>query len=249
MAGFTLQVKVREKAGKNLDTMRKQGSIPAVLYGHGIKPQMFWVQYLHFSKLYDKAGENSIVEVTKDEGRAVNVIVNDVQIDPLSSRFSHIDFFQVRMDEKLEAHIPLEFVGESPAVREMGGILVKPIEEILVSCLPKDLPHSLIVDLTVLLEFGSHVQMKDVKIPAGVAVLIPLETTIVLVEAPRTEAEMAALDEKVEGDVTQVEGVVKEEEALVAGEGVAVDTEKKGGSKEEKKAPAAKEAKPPEGKK
>lgn len=238
MAEFTLQVKTREKAGKNLDTMRKQGSIPAVLYGHGIKPQMFWVPYMNFSKLYSKAGENSIIEVTKDEDRPVSVIVNDVQLDPLSSRFSHIDFFQVRMDEKLEAHIPLEFVGESPAVREMGGILVKPMEEILVSCLPKDLPRSLIVDLSVLRELGSHIQMKDVKTPAGVTVLIPLETAIILVEAPRTEAEMAALDEKVEGDVTKVEGVVKEEAAL---DGAAVDTEKKGGNREEKKAPAAKQ--------
>lgn len=236
MAEFTLQAVVREKAGKNLDTMRKQGSIPAVLYGHGTKPQMFWVQYINFAKLYAKAGENSIVEMTPEKGKTVNVIVNDVQIDPLSSRFTHIDFFQVRMDEKLEAHIPLEFVGEAPAVREMGGILVKPMEEVLVSCLPKDLPRSLVVDLTLLHDLNSHIQMKDVKIPAGVEVMIPLETTIVLVEAPRTEAEMAALDEKVEADVTKVEGVVKEE---AAGE-AAPDTEKKGGNKEEKKAPAAK---------
>lgn len=247
MAEFTLQVKTREKAGKNLDTMRKLGSIPAVMYGHGIKPLMFWVQYVNFSKLYDRAGENSIIEVTEDTGKTVNVIVNDVQLDPLSDRFTHIDFFQVRMDEKLEARIPLEFVGESPAVREMGGILVKPIEEILVSCLPKDLPRSLIVDLSVLHEFGSHIQMKDVKIPAGVEVLVPFETAIALVEAPRTEAEMAALDEKVEDDVTKVEGVVKEEAS--AGDTAAIDTEKKGGNKEEKKAPATKEAKPPEGKK
>lgn len=238
MAEFTLQVKEREKAGKDLDTMRKQGSIPAVLYGHGIKPQMFWVQYVNFSKLYDKAGENSIIEVTKGEGKPVNVIVNDVQLDPLSNRFSHIDFFQVRMDEKLEAHIPLEFIGEAPAVREMGGILVKPMEEILVSCLPKDLPRSLVVDLSVLREFGSHIQIKDMKIPAGVEVLIPLETTIIIVEAPRTEAEMAALDEKVEGDVTKVEGIVKEEETATLD--AAIDTEKKGGNKEEKKAPATK---------
>src|SRR3989338_6328978 len=220
MAGFTLQVKVREKAGKNLDTMRKQGSIPAVLYGHGIKPQMFWVQYLHFSKLYDKAGENSIVEVTKDEGRAVNVIVNDVQLDPLTSRFSHIDFFQVRMDEKLEAHIPIEFVGEAPAVREMGGIFVKPVDQILVSCLPKDLPHSFMVDISVLQTFENHIQIKDLQVPSGVTILTEADTTIALVEAPRTEAEMAALDEKVEADVTKVEGVVKEE-APAAEEGAA----------------------------
>lgn len=210
MAEFTLQVKNREQAGKNLHTGRKQGLVPAVMYGHGTAPEMFWVQYLDFSKLYAKAGESSIIEIAPEKGKAMNVIINDVQLDPLLNRFTHVDFFQVRMDEKLEAHIPIEFIGEAPAVREMGGILVKPVEEILVSCLPKDLPHSLTVDLSLLKTFEDHIQIKDMKIPAGVEVLIDLETAVALVEAPRTEAEMAALDEKVETDVTKVEGVVKE---------------------------------------
>src|SRR3989344_3459354 len=225
MAEFTLQVKMREKAGKNLDTMRKQGSIPAVMYGHDTDPQMFWVQYVNFAKLYAKAGESSIIEVAPEKGKAVNVIVQDVQLDPLTSRFSHIDLFQVRMDEKLEAHIPLEFVGAAPAVRELGGILLKPVEEVLVSCLPKDLPHALIIDLSSLKTFDDHIQIKDLQIPAGVTVLAEADTTIALVEAPRTEAEMAALDEKVEADVTKVEGVVKEEAS--AEEGAAAASDKK----------------------
>ncbi|MEK9151529.1 MAG: 50S ribosomal protein L25 [Patescibacteria group bacterium] len=223
MAELTLQVKIREQADRHLDTMRKQGSIPAVMYGHGLKPQMFWVQYMQFSKLYEKAGESSIIEVAPEKGETANVIVSDVQLDPLTNRFSHIDFFQVRMDEKLEAHIPLEFVGEAPAVREMGGIFVKPVDQILVSCLPKDLPHSFVVDISVLHTFENHIQIKDLKVPAGVEILTEHDTTIALVEAPRTEAEMAALDEKVEADVTKVEGVVKEE-APVAEEGAAKDT-------------------------
>lgn len=210
MAEFTLSVKERAQASKDLYTSRKQGLVPAVMYGHGTAPQMFWVQYLGFSKLYEKAGESSIIEVTPEAGKVASVIISDVQRDPLSNRFTHIDFFQVRMDEKLEARIPLQFVGEAPAVREMGGILVKPVEEILVSCLPKDLPHSLIVDLSVLNTFEDHIQIKDMQIPAGVEVLMDDDATVALVEAPRTEAEMAALDQKVEADVTKVEGVIKE---------------------------------------
>ncbi len=210
MAEFTLQVKQRAEATKDLYTSRKQGLIPAVMYGHGIDPQMFWVQYMSFSKLYGKAGESSIIEVTPESGKVVNVIVSDVQRDPLSNRFTHIDFFQVRMDELLEAHIPLQFIGEAPAVREMGGVLVKPVEEVLVSCLPKDLPHSLVVDLSVLHTFEDHIQIKDMQIPSGVEVLTDHDATVALVEAPRSEAEMAELDEKVEADVTKVEGVVKE---------------------------------------
>jgi len=235
MSEFILQVKTREQASKDLFTMRKKGFVPAVLYGHKTEPQMFWIHYVDFSKLYAKAGESSIIELTSETGKKVNVIVQDVQTEPLSGRFSHIDFFQVRMDEKLETHIPLEFIGEAPAVRELGGMLLKPVEEILVSCLPKDLPRSISVDLSILKTFEDHIQIKDLKLPSGVEVMTEMDTTIALIEPPRTEAEMDALNEKVEGDVTKVGGVTKEGAAPVS-----VDTEKKGGNKEEKKAPTAK---------
>ncbi|NCQ06158.1 MAG: 50S ribosomal protein L25 [Candidatus Moranbacteria bacterium] len=210
MAEFTLAVKTRDVAGKDLFTIRKQGFVPAVLYGHKTEAVMFWVNYIAFAKLYAKAGESSIIELDVEKGKKVSVIIQDIQTDPLSNRFSHIDLFQVRMDEKLEAHIPLEFVGEAPAVREMGGMLLKPVEELFISCLPKDLPHSLSVDLSSLKTFEDHIQVKDMIIPAGVEVLTEMDTTVALVEAPRSEAEMEALNTKVEGDVTKVEGVVKE---------------------------------------
>lgn len=224
MAEFTLQVTQRAQAAKDLYASRKQGLIPAVMYGHGIAPQMFWVHSIGFSKLYEKAGESSIIQVVPESGQVANVIISDVQRDPLSSRFTHIDFFQVRMNEKLEAHIPLQFVGEAPAVREMGGVLVKPVEEILVSCLPKDLPHWLEVDLSSLHTFEDHIQVKDMRIPAGVEVLMDADVTVALVEAPRTEAQMAELNEKVEADVTKVEGVVKEASAI---QGTNQSTDKK----------------------
>lgn len=211
MTEFTLNVATREKASAALRRKRAEGLIPAVMYGHGQTPQMFWVKYNDFSKLYAQAGESSIISLTPEAGKTANVIVHEVQLDPMTNRFSHVDFFHVRMDEKLETHVPLEFVGEAPAVREMGGVLVKPLEEVLVSCLPKDLPHSLAVDLASLKTFDDLIQVKDLQIPSGVEVLAESDTTVALVEPPRTEAEMAALDEKVEADVTKVEGVVKEE--------------------------------------
>lgn len=209
---LSLKAAVREKAsGKALAKARKDGRIPAVMYGHGTEPQTLWVDFLAFSKLYAKAGESSILSLAIEDGKAVNVIINDVQLDTLSNRFSHADFFQVRMDEKLETHVPFEFVGEAPAVRENGGILVKPLEELHISCLPKDLPHAIAVDISVLATFDDQIQVKDLKIPAGVEVLIEEGSMVAFVEAPRTDAQMAALDEKPEGDVTKVEGVVKEE--------------------------------------
>lgn len=226
MAAITLQAVVREQAQKDLHRQRQAGMIPAVMYGHGSAPRMFWVKYLDFSKLYAAAGESSIVSLVTGQGQPANVIVNDVQADPLTGRFSHIDFFQVRMDEKLETHVPLEFVGESPAVRESGGILVKTLEEVEISCLPNDLPHSIAVDISVMQTFEHQIKVKDLALPAGVAMLTEADTTVALVEAPRTEAEMAALDEKVEGDVTKVEGVVKETPAAEGAAPAAAKTDK-----------------------
>ncbi|OGI21356.1 MAG: hypothetical protein A2808_01685 [Candidatus Moranbacteria bacterium RIFCSPHIGHO2_01_FULL_55_24] len=214
MQEFTLTVKNREKVStKELERSRKEGKIPAVIYGRGTENQLFWLDYLPFSKIFKEAGQSSILSLAQEKGKALNAIIHDVTFDPLSSRFTHVDFFQVRMDEELETHVPLEFIGEAPAVREHGGILVKTLEEVLVSCLPKDLPHTLPIDLSILKTFEDHIQIKDIALPKGVTLLGELETTIALVEPPRTDAEMAALDEKVEADVTKVEGVVKEEVA------------------------------------
>lgn len=234
MAELVLQATKREQAKKGLPEGRTAGLIPSVLYGHSVEPQIFWVKYLDFSKLYAKAGESSIISLTPDKGKTANVLIQVVQRDPLSSRFTHIDFYQVRMDEKLETNVPLEFIGEAPAVREAGGILVKTLEEVEISCLPKDLPHSITVDIAILKTFDNQIKVRDLPFPTGVEVLTDAETMVALVEAPRTEAEMAALDEKVEADVTKVEGVVKE---VAPSEGAALAAEKpeaKGEKKEKK---------------
>lgn len=210
MADITLSVTPREKVSSTkLVAARKAGKVPAVMYGNKGTPQMLWVDFLTFSKVFAVAGESSIISLQID-GKKASVIVQDLDHDAMTNRVSHIDFFEVSMNEELEAHIPLEFLGEAPAVREMGGVLVKTLEEVTVSCLPKDLPHTLSIDLTTLTDFSTHIQVKDLVLPKGVKVLTDELTTIVLVEAPRTEAQMAALDEKVEADVTKVEGVVKE---------------------------------------
>ncbi len=211
MADIKLTAAVREKtSGDSLIRARKGGKIPAIMYGHKGASQMLWVDVLTFGKVFAVAGESSIISLEIGEGKKSSVIVQDLAYDAMTNRISHIDFFEVSMDEELEARIPLEFVNESPAVREQGGILVKTLEEVTVSCLPKDLPHTIAIDLATLVDFSVHIQVKDLVLPKGVKVLTDELTTIVLVEAPRTEAQMAALDEKVEADVTKVEGVVKE---------------------------------------
>lgn len=210
MTKINLKSKIREVVGKNLNRYRKEGLVPAVIYGHKSKPESLWVNLLDFSKIYEKAGENTIIELDIEGGRKVNALINDTQAEPLSGRFLHIDFFQVRMDEKVEADIPLEFVGEAPAVKELGGVLLKNMDAVPVSCLPGDLPAKIEIDISVLKTFDDHVKIKDLKISDKVKILLEDEAIITGVMPPRTEEELSKLNEKVEEDVTKVEGVVKE---------------------------------------
>lgn len=222
-----LNVLERKETGKALTKLRANGFIPAIRYGHDKTPMNLSVQYIDFSKLYKAAGESTLVELLCAGQKPVNTLIHDVQVDPLSGRFTHIDFYQVNMDEEIETDIALEFIGESPAVKASGGVLIRNLDEVKVKCLPKDLPHSLAIDLARLATFDDQFKVSDIVLPAGVEMLESLDTIVALVEPPRTEAEMAALDEKVEMDVTKVEGVVKE-----APEGAAPA---EGTKKEEKK--------------
>jgi large subunit ribosomal protein L25 len=208
---LTLKVSGREKTSTKVTAQkRKDGLVPTVLYSHGNAAETFWVNYVDFSKMYKLAGQSSVVSIEKDDKKTVNAIIQDVQLHPLNGRFTHVDLYQVRMDEKLEASIPLVFIGESKAVREMGGIFLKTLEEVQVSCLPADLPHEISVDIAKLATFEDHIQIKDISLPKGVEILGDADTVIALVNAPRSEEEMASLDEKVSADVTKVEGVIKE---------------------------------------
>lgn len=209
---ITLNATLRE-AGKKLGMLRKGGAVPAVLYGHGVEPMSLSLDGREFTRAFKAAGENTIIALTIDGGKTVNVLVKDAQMHPLTNRYTHADFFQVRMDEEIEASVPLEFVGEAPAVREMGGILIRSIDEVVVTALPADLPHTLPVDLTVLRSFDDVIKVGDIAVPERVSIDADAETVIALVEAPRTAAELEALDQKVEADVTKVEKSGKPEES------------------------------------
>lgn len=209
-SSLLLSAENRAKTGTSLASLRKNGRIPAVLYGRGIQSESLSVSFLEFSRIYKAAGENTIVEIALPKGKPINTLIHDVQRDPLSGKFLHADFYQVRMDEKVEASIPLVFVGESPAVRELGGILVKALDEVDVTCLPGNIPHEFSVDISTLATFDDQIRVSDIAIPQGVELLSDAETVIALVERPRSDEEMAGLETKVEADVTKVEGVVKE---------------------------------------
>ncbi|NTW14532.1 MAG: 50S ribosomal protein L25 [Candidatus Moranbacteria bacterium] len=205
---ITLSADIRE-TGKKLQTLRSEGLVPAVLYGHGVEPQSIILDHLRFARAFKEAGENTLIALTIGKGKPVNVLVKDAQMHPTTNRYTHADFFQVRMDEVIETAVPITFIGESPAIREQGGILIKALDEVEISALPADIPHTIEADLSKLATFDDVIKISDLPVSKKVEILQDLETVVALVEPPRTEAEMAALNEKVEVDVTKVEGVEK----------------------------------------
>ena len=206
-----LSAKIREVFGKKTKKGKKEGLVPAVVYGKKIESKSLWIKALDFSRLLKKAGESTIIELDIDEKDKRNVIIYEIQKDPVTGKFIHADFFQVRMDEEIEKAVELNYIGEAPAVKELYGVLVKSLDEITVKCLPADLPSEITVDISSLKTFEDHICIKDLEISPKIKIDLDPETVVALVSPPRSDEELEQLSEKVEEDVTKVERVIKEE--------------------------------------
>ena len=206
---ITLEAKIRTKPEiKNTG----KGYIPGILYGREVKNVMVSLDKKKFNNTYEEVGESTVFKLALEGDGERNVLIKDVQHDVLSGVIRHVDFYQVRMDEEIEAEIELVFTGESAAVKELGGILVKNMDTIQVKCLPGYLPPEMEVDITPIKTFDDYIYVKDLPFSEKVEVLIDPETVVAMVSEPRTEEDLAELETEVKEDVTKVEGVVKEEE-------------------------------------
>ena len=229
-----LQLKAitREEKAKKNDHLRSLGMIPAVLYGHGIKNRNLKIVRNDFEKIYKTARESSLVDLIIDGQAPIKVLIHDFQKEEISDQILHVDFYQVRMDEKITTEINLIYFGEAAAVKELGGVLVKNSDTIKVKCYPKDLIKEYRVDIAPLKTFSDYIYAKDIKLPSGLELLTEKDTILTQVMPPRSEEELKSLETEVKEDVEKVEAVEKKAEEAEAEEGEA---------KEEKKdAPAAK---------
>lgn len=210
---FTLPVQVRTVFGKSVRTLRKQGVLPAVLYGGGKKNTALSVVEQALEKMRKIAGESSLVELRVEGEGIENVLIHDIDYDPLTHKPRHVDFLRVRMDELLRVAIPFRFEGESPAVKE-GGILVKVMHEAEVEALPAHLPHEILVDLSRLATTGDRLTLADFTLPDGVSFVGDLESVAALIEEPRAEEEVSAAESSESAQIEKIEvaGGKKEKE-------------------------------------
>jgi large subunit ribosomal protein L25 len=222
MQTYPLSAKSRETMGRKNYALRAEGNFPAVVYGEGVKePKNVAIERRAFVRVFKAAGESGIVELSLDGKNVVNVLIQDVQTDPLRDEVIHADFRAIDMNKPIEVDVKITFVGESPAIKGLGGIFVHPFEALRVRALPKDLPHEISVDISGLKTFEDAIHLKDVAAPAGVEFVNDLNATIATVNAPRSEEELAELNKAVEVDVTKIEVEKKGKEEEEGAEGAA----------------------------
>lgn len=210
---YALSAKPRTSLGKRSKDELAAMRVPAVMYGAGVDAQSISVPRSEFIKVYRQAGYSSLVDVTVEGAGSVKAVIKEVQFDPLTVEPRHIDFHQVRMDEEMEAMIPLVFIGESAAVKVDAGTLIKSLDEIEVRCLPADLPHEIQVDLAALKTFEDSIAVGDLKAPKGVTFITTPDVTIATVARPLTEDELKKLEESTVGDVSQIKTEAEEKKA------------------------------------
>jgi len=186
----TLQATKRSKTDK-LIAVRNNGMVPAVVYGARVENTSISVPSTDFVKVFKTAGESSTI-VLELEGKKIDVLIHQVQVDPVKGFPIHVDFLAIDMNKPVQVTIPLEFTGVAPAEKAGLGSLVKVLHEIEVEALPKDLPHNINVDISSLETLENQIHVKDITAPTGVKILTDEEEVVALVAAAKEEVEEQA---------------------------------------------------------
>jgi large subunit ribosomal protein L25 len=189
--------------------LRNKGVIPGVLYGPKTENTAVQVDEKEFAKVYEEVGESSLVTLEIDNGKSP-VLIREVQRDPLRGGVIHVDFYQPRLDKEIEVMVSLVFEGEAPAVKDLGGTLIRNIQEIELKALPQNLPHEIVVDISGLATFEDKIAVKDLKLDTEAEILRdPDDLVAQVVPAEDVESE---LQEPVEEHVEAVEEAEEKKE-------------------------------------
>ena len=208
MQTLTLTANKRSKADK-LEAIRIKGMIPAVVYGARVENTSISVPSVSFEKTLKAAGESSTI-VLELEGKKIDVLIHDVQVDPIKGHPIHIDFLAVDMNKPVEVQVPLEFTGVSQAEKDGLGSLMKVLHEVEIKALPKDLPHSIIVDISSLVTLSDQIHVRDLVVAKEITIITDGDEVVALV-AP-AKAENAEEETPVDLSSIEVEKKGKKEE-------------------------------------
>jgi large subunit ribosomal protein L25 len=180
MKKYQLNANVRKLVGRKVKNLRKNGEIPATIYGKNITSMSISVKAIDFEKVYAEAGETGLIEL-KLEKENKPVLINTIQKHPVNRDVMHIEFHQVDLKEKVKTHVPLEFIGIAQAVTNKEGALLELLQEIEVEALPMDLPEKIEVDVSGLIHVNDEIKVSKLKIISGVTFLTDPEVIMVKV--------------------------------------------------------------------
>lgn len=212
---ITLKIEKRDLKA-DVNTLRKAGKIPAVFYGKKEASTPITIASVDFAKAYKSAGESTVV-ILKGDGIEVESLIHDMDLHPVTGKPLHADFYVFEKGKKIKVDVPLEFVGVAPAIKELGGTLIKVLHDLEIEALPKDLPHKIEVNISSLVDFKSSIKASDVKLPEGVELAIKGDDIIASVSEPKEEVE----EPTAPVDLTAIEVEKKGKEAKEGAEGAA----------------------------
>ena len=172
------------------NVLRAQGLLPAVLYGRKEEATPISVDRKTFDKLFHAAGESTVITLA-GLGEEKDALIHEVDRDAVTGEPIHADFYAIAKGQKVTVSIPLDFVGTSPAVKDLGGILVKVLHELEIECEPKDLPHAINVDISKLATFEDQIQVKDLPLPPSAKVTLDSDEVVAMISVAKEEAEEA----------------------------------------------------------
>jgi len=200
----TLAASPRDVLGKKVAMLRRDGKLPAVVYGHGVSSSSVTIDGHEFELLRRKAGPNALVDLSVDGKDPNPVLIHDVQVHPVTHRPLHVDLFLVQMTVELTVDVPLVPTGVSPAIENDGGTLLHAIESVRIRALPDHLPQSIEYSIESLIDFDAAIHVSDLAIPSDVTLLTDPEEIVAKVQAPRVEVEepvaVAEGEEEAEGE-------------------------------------------------
>ena len=190
MEKVVLKATKRDVTGKQVRAMRRDGKLPAVIYGRRTEPISISLDAHNASLILGRLTSSSLVTIELD-GTEYSTLVREKQRDYIKNRLLHVDFMAVSLDEKITASVRLNYIGVSVAVKDYNAVLVHNLDELQVECLPGDLPQQIDLDISVLDRPGESIRVKDVSVSDKVRILDDPETTVAVATFAKVEEEVA----------------------------------------------------------
>jgi large subunit ribosomal protein L25 len=218
----TLAAAPRTVTGKKVAELRREGKLPAVVFGRGIESENVSVDAHEFDLLRRHVGQNALIDLSVGGKTSRPVLVHGVQVHPVHRRPLHVDLFLVRMTEELIVDVPLVATGVSRAVEDEGGTLLHPTEHVRVKALPDHLPQSIEYAIDSLVDFDAVIKVSELTIPGDVTLLTDPDEIVAKVQPPRVELEpepvVAEGEEEAEEGAAEGEAPAAEAASTEAGQ-------------------------------